>query len=245
MIASLVLAALVWPASVTENCPNIEAESIKIVGVARNAGGQFLYCEIIRPIDENQIDIDYTKDGKLFATKNINFKDSPHAPEITQLDIRSGEKREVSGDTNNLYLKYQPNKNKKMIQKKIAKKDIHVIDAGFDNFMRAHWNELDDGRVLSINFGSVVHQKNLSLLVRKQPSEKCAIKSEDNKNFTCFWVDIDNALLRLILGNIKLTYDQKYRLHQFNGVVNLQLDGDNQTATISYFYSEDYKQNVQ
>ena len=246
MIASIALITLLWPTSVTDNCPNIEAENIKIIGIANNDDGKFLYCEVIHQIDENQIGIDYKKDGKLFATKNINFKDSPYAPEITQYDMRSGEKREVTANQKNLYLKYQPNKNKKMVQEKIAKKDVQIIDAGFDNFMRTHWNELTSGKVLSIGFGSIAHQKVLPLRVSKKPLEKCAVKSADNENFTCFWVDIDNALLRLILGNIKLTYDDHYRLRQFDGVVNLQSDDENnQTAVINYFYGKDYEQNAQ
>ena len=246
MIASLALATLLWPTSVTDHCKNIDADSIKIIGIAKDYDDKFLYCEVIRQTNESQIDIDYTRDGKLFATKTVSFSVSPFAPEIAQFDMRSGEKREVVSAQDNIVLKYQAQKNKKLQKTTIRKEDVQVIDAGFDNFMRAHWDELNSEKILSIDFGSVAHQKVLPLRVSKKPVEKCAFKSDGSETFTCFWVEIDNALLRLVLGNIKIAYDQQHRLRQYEGVVNLQSeDQDNQKARINYFYGKDYEKLVE
>ena len=116
------------------------------------------------------------------------------------------------------------------------------MDAGFDNFVRLHWEELSAGKTLSVNFASIAHQKVLPLRVSLQPEDKCAEKSPSPAQASCFVVEVDNMFLRLLLGNIKLTYDSQHRLQRFDGTVNINNDDeDSQSAVIDYFYASDYK----
>jgi hypothetical protein len=241
MIASLALGALLWPATITDHCqpPN----NTKIVGVAQDINEKFLYCEIISQTNSNQLHIDYTRSEKVFATKDLTFSNNPFTPEVMQVDSRSGEKREATVDQKNVVLKYQETKKKKMEKTSIALHDVDILDAGFDNFVRARWDDLASGKVIPVSFASIAHQKALPLRISTKPLDKCVPKPADKNSQSqfCIWVDIDNVFLRMMLGNIKLTYDQQHRLQKFDGVVNIQSDSqDNQNAVIHYFYSTDY-----
>lgn len=241
MIVSLAAAALLWPATITDHCqpPN----DTKMVGVAQDNNGKFLYCEIISQTSNNQLHINYTRSEKIFATKDLTFSSSPFTPEVKQADSRSGEKREATIDGKNVVLKYQETQKKKMETTSISLKDLDIVDAGFDNFVRARWDELASGKIIPVGFASIAHQKVLPLRISIKPLEKCVQKPADKTSQpqVCIWVDIDNVFLRMLLGNIKLIYDQQHRLQKFDGVVNLQSDSqDNQNAVIHYFYSTDY-----
>jgi hypothetical protein len=76
------------------------------------------------------------------------------------------------------------------------------------------------------------------LRISSQPLEKCGrdVNKTPSTHY-CFYVEIDNAFLRMLLGNIKLVYDHQRRLEEFNGVVNILSEKEsNQTATIHYYY---------
>lgn len=239
MLTSLLLAATLWPSSVTQHCQPLEQTII--VGIAQSQSGQFLYCEQIEKPSEHALIVNYVYDGKTFAEKKINYSGNPATPLIHQKDFRSGEVRQAEINQQTIELHYQENSHKKSEQTLIPLTNVDVIDAGFDYFVRQHWNELQTGKVLPVNFASMPHLKVLPLRLSAQPLTKCEAKTEqDNKHF-CFLVEIDNALLRLLLGNIKLTYDPQHRLTNFKGVVNIEDDkASTQIAKISYYYKTDY-----
>lgn len=239
MLTSLLLAATLWPTSVMQHCQL--SEKTIIVGIAQSPSGQFLYCEQIEQPSEHVLIVNYIYDGKKFAEKKINYTGNPATPLIYQKDFRSGEVRQAEISQQTIELHYQENSHKKSEQANIPLADVDVIDAGFDYFVRQHWDELQTGKVLPVNFASMPHLKVLPLRVSAQPLTKCAIKSEQENKHFCFLVEIDNALLRLLLGNIKLTYDQQHRLTNFKGVVNIEDDkATTQIAKISYYYHTDY-----
>lgn len=208
-----------------------------MVGVATDKAGQFLYCEVIFRPGEERLDIEYSRNNRLFATKQLSYRQSLKMPEVLQRDSRTGEVREAKLINNQLILKYQPNRDKKMGEAHIAMNKADVVDAGFDNYVRLHWNELASGTIVPINFASMAHLKVLPLRIRSQPLSICDSQAQDG---FCFQVEIDNALLRLVLGNIKLLYDKQHRLQKFDGIVNVtDEEGNNQKAIIHYYYQHD------
>ena len=235
MLANLIMVAALWPPHVMQLCnPN---EETHILGVAQSPSGDFLYCEHIEISSEHNLDISYIKDGKKFAEKKVTRTANPATPSIEQIDSRSGETRLASINQQMLSMQYQASRKEKMQSTQIPMADVDVVDAGFDYFIREHWDDLQAGKVLPVNFASIAHQKVLSLRVRKLESQKCAEKNEMTQPPYCYFVEIDNALLRLVLGNIKLGYDDQRRLVNFNGVVNIEDEkGSTQTADIRYYY---------
>jgi hypothetical protein len=236
MLASLALTAVLWPSAVTQECaPNSDSF---MIGVARDSNGNFLYCEIVTRPKDQHLRVDYTRQHQPFATKELTYGQNPKMPEVSQQDTRSGEVREARLVDNQVVLKYQPNRHKKPGEAHIALAKADVVDAGFDNYVRLHWDELTSGAIVPVNFASIAHLKVLPLRIRNQPLSACDTRVKEG---FCFQVEIDNALLRLVLGNIKLLYDTQHRLQKFDGVVNLNNDNEgNQKAVIHYYYRQDY-----
>jgi hypothetical protein len=235
MLASLLLTTAVWPLEVTQYC-QVSDKTI-MAGVAQSQSGNFLYCEQVEQPTEHSLIVSYVRNGKVFAEKKLSYSSNPEIPTVQQKDFRSGEVRKADLTAHTIDLQYQPNTRKKNTKISIPKEEVDVIDAGFDKFVHNHWDDLQAGKTLSVNFASMSHLKVLPLRISAQVPAKCAAKNDSS----CFLVEIDNAFLRLLLGNIKLTYDQQHRLINFNGVVNIEDDKEStQTAKISYYYQIDY-----
>lgn len=241
MITSIALAATLWPAAVTQRCapPN----DILIVGIATNHQNDFLYCEWFSKTDENKFRVSYLRDSVTIAVKDLDFSNSLVIPNVRQLDARTGELREANMENNKLAMKYREATDKKMEQATISLDKIDVLDAGFNEFVRSHWEQLIAGEAIPVNFGSIAHQKTLPLVVSAKPLSKCknTINNEKKSGQFCFTVEIDNMLLRLLIGNIKLSYDEQHRLEEFDGTVNIQDDKQkSQNAIIRYYYNVDH-----
>ena len=239
MLISALLVAAIWPLAVTQDCePSVNTI---MVGVAKNEAGNVIYCELVTQVDDKSLKVSYLANNKLFAEKSLHFSTSPFIPSVVQKDFRVGELRQADVSEKNVELHYQANTHKKIDKAIIPLQKVDILDAGFDNFIRKNWDELQSGKTLSVNFASMSHLKTLPLRISSQPLSKCSIKYNENSPMMCYFVEIDNALLRMLLGNIKITYDQHHRLYEFNGIVNVQDDGqDNQKAIIRYFYGSDY-----
>jgi hypothetical protein len=236
MIASLALAAALWPATVTQTCQ--PGQETLIAGIAKNTEGDFLYCEMVARSASDKLHIQYTRGNQLFATKELFYGHSVKMPDVLQTDSRSGEVRKANLVDNQLILQYQPNSHKKLAKVTLTASEAEVVDAGFDNYIREHWSEIDSGKIAHIDFASIAHLKVLPLRIRKQPLATCSHTPTEG---FCFVVEIDNSILRLLLGNIKLLYDTQHRLQKFEGVVNLNNDKEgNQKAIIHYYYQSDY-----
>lgn len=239
MLASALLVTVLWPPAVMQECK--PADDVSILGVAQSTSGEFLYCEHIEIKSERELSIVYTDKEKKFAKKQIGYIGNPATPSVSQLDFRSGEVRLANIHQQQLELQYQANRKEKIQRTQVSLADVDVIDAGFDYFIRDKWQELQTGKVVPVNFASITHQRVLPLRVRKFESEKCREDAQPAYQYYCYFVEVDNAILRLILGNIKLVYDEQRRLRNFNGVVNIENNkGATQTANITYYYKIDY-----
>jgi len=236
MLASMLLTAAIWPSAVTEYCSPLD--KTLMVGVAKAPNGNFLYCELVDQVSQHELRIDYVKDKKAFASKELKYSADKTKPSVLQKDFRFGEIRQAEVAEEKIKLHYRASSDKKNSSATIARKNVDVIDAGFDNFVRTQWDELQSGKTISINFASIAHLKALPLRISSQPLDKCDrdVNTTPSPNY-CFYVEIDNAFLRMLLGNIKLVYDHQRRLEEFNGVVNILSEKkSNQTATIHYYY---------
>lgn len=241
MITSLALAVALWPAQVAQHCP--PPSDTLIVGIAYNNHKEFLYCEWFSKVGEEKIRASYVREANTFAVKDLDFSTSSLVPNVTQLDSRSGELREASTYTKQVVLKYRENKNQEAETANLPIDKVDVLDAGFNDFVQLHWDKLIAGNALPVNFGSIAHQKTLPLVISAKATVKCENvinKGSDPAPF-CFMVEIDNVILRMLIGNIKLSYDKQHRLQEFNGTVNIQDEKQkSQSAIIRYYYSNDY-----
>jgi hypothetical protein len=241
MITSIALAAALWPTTVTRICD--PPENVIIVGIAQNPNGKFLYCEYFTRTDDTHLQVDYIRDEVIFAKKSLDFSVSQTSPDVTQLDERSGELREAITSGNDVMLRYKKNRASTEEKTYLPRTSLDALDAGFNRYILTNWERLSEGKNLSIDFGSIAHQKTLALKISAQPATKC--KNNFNQQYIndlfCFSVEIDNRLLSFLMGGIKLTYDKQRRLHEFDGTVNIEDDKQkSQNALIHYYYSDDY-----
>src|SRR4051812_11901650 len=114
MLISALLAAAIWPTTVTKAC-GVQADA-SMVGIARNESDKILYCEIVTKVDNNSLNVGYFFEGKLFAEKKLDFSANSFTPSVLQKDFRAGELRRSTLLEKNIELAYQPNSQKKLHQ---------------------------------------------------------------------------------------------------------------------------------
>lgn len=231
-----------WPMlafAENEACWSGELSEFWSVGSAQNAAGQLLYCEFHkgeRGGEKNTV-IYRLPTGDVIAEKSIIWDTSRTMPDIDQQDLRTGERIQAfRGDS--WTLSYRETRNSKLEQVNLALTDIDVVDAGFDQKVRNHWDDLVAGERLRVMFAAPALQRSVPLRITRRDPRHCAHAS--TQDWICFWAEADNALVRLFVDPLRLSYDQQRRLRVFSGVVNIRNEeGKKQSAIIHYRYAED------
>lgn len=222
-----------------ETCWSGELSEFWSVGSAYDAQGKLLYCEFHEgKIGEKKNAVIYRAPaGEIIAEKNIIWDPSRTQPDIDQLDMRNGERIQVTRGAQ-WSLSYRENRDSKVEQVNLTLNEIDVVDAGFDQKVRGHWDDLVAGGRLRVMFAAPALQRSVPLRVTLRDARYCAHASE--QNWLCFWVEADNALVRLFMEPLRLSYDQQRRLRVFVGVVNIRDgEGKKQSAIIRYRYAEE------
>ena len=208
-----------------------------VLGVAQSLkNDRLMYCEWLVPdaLSERSLLVYYTgSGGEVFAEKHLNFTQL-EKPEFVQRDFRSGERREISKSAEGWQLIYQEDSDSKVKVTQQRDQDIDVIDAGFDNVIRANWNKLSQTETVEFDFASEVLQRTIELRVLEKSLKKC---NAQEKEWRCFFVESSNPFLRMFTGELTLLYDEKKRLRRFEGAVNIRdAKQKKQKARINYFY---------
>jgi hypothetical protein len=173
--------------------------------------------------------------GKLFATKQVDYSLSLTAPSIYFRDLRNDHSVEVKYNSPQLWLKYFNKQQERSVRLTTDPDEKVVIDAGFDQFVQQHWQQLLEGRTLSFEFLAISRAKLIGFKITQVAQKKDrAILQIYPRNF----------FLGLVLRPIELTYQiSTKRLLEYNGltniakVVNGKVQDDNYVARIEYSYS--------
>lgn len=235
---------LFWPAALAladdESCWSGDLSEFWTVGSARDAAGNLLYCEFHREGaggKENSV-IYRAPNGEVIAEKSVLWDSSRTQPEVVQQDFRTGERIQVERGEQWL-LSYRENHRSAVEQVSLALQSIDVVDAGFDQKVRDHWDGLVDGDRLRVMFAAPALQRVVPLRVTRRDARYCA--HTDAQEWLCFWVEADNALVRLFVDPLRLSYDEQRRLRVFAGVVNIRDGaGKKQSAVIRYRYADEW-----
>ncbi len=169
--------------------------------------------------------------GEVFAQKRLDYTHSFTVPDFRQENTRNGEVIEVvRTDSDKLEVTYQANDKQKPKQKQVTIEPLMVVDAGFDHFVREHWDPLRKGRSLTIAYLAPSRRQTVDLRIKEI---ECS-SSDD----VCFEIAPDAWLLGLVLDPIFLTYEKEARqLLRFRGRGNIvDKNGDYQTVDIRYEY---------
>jgi len=219
----------------------------QVVGRAyRPDTGELVYCEFFLPTKDQQTRVlYYSAAGRRIAEKDLSGPAGSGSagtaiPGVTQQDFRTGERREVSRQGDHWLLRYRKSSTADWKVAQVPAREIDVIDAGFDAYVRANWQQLVAGQVVTFRFASPPHGRSIELRARRVDCTASATPSTSGAAPPlCLHIDLAQALLRLFAGDLSLVYDlEARRLRQFEGVVNL-LDarGKAQRLRILYQYN--------
>ncbi|WHI47631.1 hypothetical protein [Microbulbifer sp. VAAF005] len=197
---------------------------------------QLQYCEYYTSQDNGEITVFYyAPQGDLIAEKTLRERNGPAAgrsalPSATQIDRRHGEVREVLWDDGQWMMRYKANEDEAWKVSLREARSVDVVDAGFDTYVRDHWDLLSSGKTLKFNFASPLHGRSIKLRAK---AVSCSQSASDN---TCIRVDVAQPLIRLFVEDLNLTYDtDSRRLKSFKGIVNI-LDPQAKSQELEVFY---------
>ena len=180
-------------------------------------------------------------DGSVFAEKTIDYSRSLTAPDIQHIDYRNTARitTELTDDSRAAMIKvgFQAHDSPRYREELLAHRESVVVDAGFDPFVRKHWQSLITGE--SVSAGMLVPSRldTVRVSLTKADASHCDQASTD---VYCFVIRPAGMLRAVgwLVDPIYIGYDQQsQRLKIFYGISNLRDDdGDPQNVLITFEY---------
>ena len=189
------------------------ALAAQVIGEARStARGELRYTEHYQCSNAGaRCEVEYRDaDGEVFARKRLDYSRSWHAPALVFEHLRDGSSVTV--------------------QRELGEE--LVVDAGFDNYIRTHWETLDKGERVQFEFLPAGRDSPLNMRAERDAETLCPVER------LCLNVALDNWLLGALVPPILLQYDrQNKRLLRYLGISNLRDgEGKQQEVQIDYRY---------
>lgn len=138
--------------------PAMAMQGVAYQGEARAPeSGQLLYEEhhylkLERQSPLERLVLYRCPDGAAFARKTVRYGQPSHAPEFRMEDARFGyvEGFEVDAQRGNVF--FQRRAGESVEREAVMLGEALVVDAGFDEFVRARWDELQSGETVRVQF---------------------------------------------------------------------------------------------
>jgi hypothetical protein len=215
----------------------IGAEKLSFTGSAISPEGQPLYtehhevtgsCREGHWVPESHT-VDYRKPDSesAFATKQLDYQAGLMLPEMSFRQPDFGELMEVTLDNGQLAINWiTPSGDNETFE--LAMPDRLVIDAGFDHFIRAHWERLTAGNRASFRFLGPTRGDHYGFVA--EPAKAGDFEADHE-----FRIRPDGLVTRFLVDPIYLGYNNEGFLTDFSGLTNIRKNQDrNFTAHIRY-----------
>lgn len=214
----------------------VDASWLDVVGTARELGGvATLYEEhhTVDPATQQRI-VSYRHNGGEFARKTVDYRPSVIAPAFEQHDARRGEFVGARYRDGAVELGYRDSSKQPITWKPLsASKRPLVIDAGFDNFVRQHWQQLRAGDKVDFDFAVPSRGMAAHLVIEREHHKHCDAK--DQSSGLCLRVYAASYLVRIFFSPLHLLYGDNQQLLRFMGLSNINdTNGDGQLVRIDY-----------
>lgn len=211
-----------------------ENELPEVIGTARDGNGTLQYTEFHR-YESGRHRVEYLlPDGRTLAHKNIEYQPQPglvnfslfypSLPRREQIQIMDGEVViNISGS--------RVEKSHRLIHR-----SNDIIDAGFDPFVRSHWNALSQGKRVSGRFLLLERGRWLNMSIKRIDSLQCNGAGTE-KVALCLNIRPSSLLIALFAPRLVMGYDEGQRLVVYEGPSNLLIEEMQPLkVTISYQY---------
>lgn len=211
---------------------------LRITGEAFDVKSQELVYREQHLIDDKLHTVSYSdKDGNVFAQKKISYEISFVAP-VYKLNDQRFSRETGSQIKDKQWSMYRSEKSGTYDELLLKNQENLVIDAGFNNFIRLHFDALDSGDLLNFNFGLTDPLIELSMEIQRIPCTDYQPKQNNEKNI-CLRAINSSLFYRWFVPTIYLVYDRDSRfLMRYEGPSNLPDNNDSaQTVRINYVYS--------
>ena len=174
---------------------------------------------------------------KLIALKRVDYRSGSTTPSFVQHNFYSRESIEVSLQQGAVKMSVIDSDTRLASKTALAEPSADlpvVIDAGFDEFVRQHWDRLLAGESLEFQFPLA---DRTSLVELRIQSRACSYATQSDQ---CFRLDLASWLLRLAVKPIELGYDaESRRLSRFRGLSNIgDENGKGMVVDIRYRYDD-------
>jgi hypothetical protein len=182
-----------------------------------------------------------TPDGALIAEKSMDYSLSMTVPAITQIDYRNSARINTeflpAGRSPQVRVGFQAHDSNQYREEMVSYRDAMVVDAGFDPFIRNHWERMVSGSSVSAHFLVPSRLDTVRVNLSQTETGNCNGVDED---MHCFVIR-PAGLLRVVgflIDPIYIGYDRgSQRLMMFNGLSNLRDDaGEPRNVLITYEY---------
>ena len=175
--------------------------------------------------------------GLAIARKQISYLHGYTTPEYSLQDLVH-HRRSGSEWQNNNFLIYQQDARNLRAEKVVQPNANTVIDSGFDHFIRKHWAELIDGKILPMSLVVADPLTTLHMNIAEVSAAQTAIP-QHSERYRYFLVGGSNPLTRWVIPALHLAYDRDSHLLQiYQGPSNIpDREGKVQTVNIQYSYT--------
>lgn len=197
--------------------------------------GKMLYSEshFIHYLNEKVVDrvvLYRCPNGQAFARKLLQIKGRPQMPEFELLDQRTGYREGLATRAGLLTVFYQSSAKKSEKSDTLDGGRALVADAGFDEFVRAHWTQLLQGTAVPLDF--VVPSQLDYLGFKVKWLRRTTVEGDAAQVFKL----APSGLLGLLTSGLEVTYaDADRSLREFEGISNIRdLSGDNYQTKIVF-----------
>jgi len=169
--------------------------------------------------------------GRVIVTKQLDFSRSLTAPAIDQIDLRTRTRIFTRYENERLQAGYQRDADAALRTDSLRPTPTLVVDAGFDPFVRTHWDTLRAGRAVNASFFLPSRLDTVTVSIAPAPRDECA---QVEGEVLCLLVK-PAGMLRVVswfVEPLRLAYDlEAQRLLMFRGLSNL-LDDEGQAQDV-------------
>lgn len=190
-----------------------------------------------------------TPDGELFAEKTLDYSRSRTAPAIDfqdhRRDVRIVTRYPDASDPDRLELVYHPPGDEEPEREMFGTGSL-IVDAGFDAFIRQHWERLLDGDRVTAEFLVATRTDSVRVALTEVDTGRCRTAMED---IHCLEARPAGALrlFSWFVEPVRLAYHpEPLRLVFYHGRGNIpDASGEERQVRIHYEYKEDIRSGQQ